>query len=1066
MSSPNILTDAGARPTKPTKYVPININRWITGLWTQRNPLRDPSDRISELYYHGRPDAFIDGENIEITNKLTPARRPGLKPFSSQIIPESPDFFYSFKQLSTDGTGSTVKVVVDTPSNLYWLTPTTISTIWAKSAGASQTSCLGVGHYMYFGDGVEQKKWDGTTVWNWGIAAPTAAPTLNAVESGSAATKWQANTNFTTMGLLDDGTNVQQLISVNADGSNPNSQFGTSGNGQPSWNQAGGGTTTDGTVTWTNRGPVGLWQPNSVYSNFSNVGTLTNPCVIYDPASGALYGNTNAGGASGTSGAGRPNFTGVNGGTIKDNGGNNGTGISWFCINAPAPGVWQPSHTYTQIGTVSGNDSNCSVTEPISMAKAYDATSNSFTQEIFWQVATTGGTSGVGGTAPQWGTQVGNITTPDGQLSWLCLGSKTRQTNTNYIAWALGQQIFSVIKDTNNNFQVCTTGGLSSNTATASITWATTYGDTTNDGAVIWTCVGKSLSWTANRIWHLPATGFAPPQPSQSYGGSSIVGTSDNDVIFVINSGESGSGAEPTWNPIGQTTTDNTITWYNQAPFSSQSLVWKTSIGYVFSFKARSANDPYVTTTPPGQNVPLGPPLGSADGSISSASAATALVGANTGAVVTVSGLGSTDPQVDTIEIYRTLDGGSSYFFLTDIVAPPAINGVAQPWSFQDTIPDSDLNQLILAPVDGANNPPPQGLTNLEYHYNRVWGSVGSIVYYSNGPITQTATGPVIQVGNGFTAFQVSSNYVSFPGLVKRLYSTSSSLLVFTTSGLFAIVGSPTTAGFFGQPFNLRLPISSYNAVHDDGGVYYLITADRQCATLDINSGVSQIGYPIGVDLSTFNPANVYVTYHRSGSQDDAVFVADGSTGWYRGNPHLAPDGGVGGAPVWSPKANIVGGCKAVQSIETEEGIFQLLVGSVLPNQPVLVRDLNTFQDNFQSYPAHFTMGGIVLAQPGQIAEIAFLSVATTTQGSLPTLSIMFDEIAAPPGEFLDIPRPVSEPPLLPVSQSYRNNRYYLNNIQSPAWCLNMQIRMDFPAEGFENEILGLTIYAAVKVND
>ncbi len=359
---------------------------------------------------------------------------------------------------------------------------------------AGQSYFQGVGNTLYFGDGIDLKKWDGTNTWNWGSTAPLAAPGVTITPSGSSAVLWQANIVYPTMGLLvDSNGNVQQVVSVNASGTN-STRYGTTGNGQPAWNGALSGTTTDNTVTWTNRGPVGLWTPSTLYNNFSVGGTLANPCVIYDPATDALYGNTNPGPSSGTSGTTRPKFTGVNGSKVSDNTG--GGGITWFCIKAK-PGIWQASHVYQTIGSLSNNDVNCSIVEPITLLPTY----NPATQPTVWQPATTGGTSGAGGTNPVWATTAGQQAT-DGDLIWVCQGPATRATLTAYTQWrGSGQLLFSVIKDSNNNFQVCIKSGTSSATATGSITWGTNYGDQTADGTALWVCVGPSMTWVASTIW-------------------------------------------------------------------------------------------------------------------------------------------------------------------------------------------------------------------------------------------------------------------------------------------------------------------------------------------------------------------------------------------------------------------------------------------------------------------------------------------------------------------------------------------------------------------------------------
>jgi hypothetical protein len=71
------------------------------------------------------------------------------------------------------------------------------------------------------------------------------------------------------------------------------------------------------------------------------------------------------------------------------------------------------------------------------------------------------------------------------------------------------------------------------------------------------------------------------------------------------------------------------------------------------------------------------------------------------------------------------------------------------------------------------------------------------------------------------------------------------------------------------------------------------------------------MGGPIADKLQNFDSNKTYVTVHESGN-DNAIFVADGITGWYRLNPSQFPNG----TQVWSPFATATGGAGAVLSIE------------------------------------------------------------------------------------------------------------------------------------------------------
>ena len=150
-------------------------------------------------------------------------------------------------------------------------------------------------------------------------------------------------------------------------------------------------------------------------------------------------------------------------------------------------------------------------------------------------------------------------------------------------------------------------------------------------------------------------------------------------------------------------------------------------------------------------------------------------------------------------------------------------------------------------------------------------------------------------------------------------------ILVLTVSDIYLISGT-TTVAFSPAPFLKGVGLLYYDAMAVMGSIITMYTSDKQLLSLDPNSGVSEVGFPIGNLLSTapFDPSTTYVSWHVSGSTDKALFVSDGATGWYRMAPSAAPESGL----TWSPFATLVGGCSAVQSIEVSPGIFRLLIGA------------------------------------------------------------------------------------------------------------------------------------------
>lgn len=1147
----NQLQQAGSQQGS---YVPLFTDRFFLGLVTNRNKLRSPLGAYYSKFISAN-DALIDGTNTEVCNRLTLIRRPGntagLSPYlSGGNVGDVPDSFYSFHEIT-----GTVRVFIDTPSNVYLLGTSAIPSIFQKGAAAGQAYFQGVGQALYIGDTVEEQKWldfgsgnpgnsfssisntsltsnvatitainnyavgqtvtiqnttngsgafNGTflitavtsttfqyalihvdigsasdtgtasATWNWGIVAPTNAPTLTITQTGSSAVNWQANTWFSTMGILIDANGVaEQLVSVNADGSNPSSQYGLSGNGQPAWNQTPGGTTSDNTITWTNYGPVGVWKPSTSYSGFSSAGGGGSaPGMIYDAASGGFYANSY--GTAKTSGATKPPFSGL--GTIggahyqePNNGPNWVLYGNAFSGSSPNLFKWRPGHVYPTLPPFSGNTlPDGLIIEPYApppLGQPYP------TNQIVYAQISGGGTSKATPYAP-WGAAAtpAGVQTIDNQLKWVSLGSSTWAANTPYSAWiSPNQTAFNCVVDTAGCLQVCNKTGTSGNSAPwivwqashlyaagntitdtngfiQSVTtggtsgtpthpaWNTTIGGTTSDNTVTWTNVGyaygsvtpdnttswtniglaSGATWTANQSYYYPKGGFTLPVPSTNpYGGADILDTNGN-VEFTIVTGVSG-GSAPAWNAtqFGYTT-DNTVVWIDNGAIVQGGIGWSTGYSYVYSFAARSVSDPWLSsTTAPlglgdanslvngplsGQPYVLPAPTGSADATVSTASPAVSFASTNNGAIITVKGFGSTDPQVDTIYIYRTSDGGTTYFLLTKITAPAPIGGVAQPWVFHDAIPDSPnatsdgLQTLTVAPLNHFSDPPPVGLINLVQHLGRIFGSVGATVFCSEGPLVGGSSQPP---GNGFTQFN-PGQYWAFPSLVTKLVPTASGLFVFTTSDLYIISGGPSATSLFSGILIPGLGLSSFNACTTSGNVIYLLTADNQLVSLDPNMGVSEIGVGIGDKINAISPTAAYVAFLIQGSNDKALYVGNGSTGWFRCNPNLAPDSPISG-PVWSPFATIAGGngCGALAALEYSPGKHALLIGSTSSGNPILVRDstFTTFSDNGTAYPSWATVGSIVLAEPGQLAELGFITCDFIKTGKSPIVSVLLDEI-------------------------------------------------------------------------
>ena len=473
----------------------------------------------------------------------------------------------------------------------------------------------------------------------------------------------------------------------------------------------------------------------------------------------------------------------------------------------------------------------------------------------------------------------------------------------------------------------------------------------------------------------------------------------------------------------------------------------------------------------------------SASGGFSSATP----VGAATGnfsskAYVGVPVVASADPQVNQIWVFRTLDGGATYFALPSNPYPNTTTTI------QDSNLDASLLLTALADVTGLNTPPPSAFSAFSYYQGRIWGSVGNVVYYSSGP----DLGNIL--GNGNEGVP-PKYFFTFPSAIVRTVPITiaaanfSMLVVCTVSDIYAIYGNGSAAAalsgtgitpYFAAPLLANVGLADYNALDVRGGIIYMLTSDgraikfnpsAQTIYLDPEKAIDEIGFPIGAappgitltggTLASFTPSASYVTWHGAGSADQALYVADGSTGWFRCNTNTMPDGGA----VWSCKRNILGGCSAVQSIETSPGVHQLLIGPPSSGGEVLFRDLTQNSDNGGAYEAFARIGAIVLAQPGQTAELDFFTFDFYATGSEPGISVLYDNLDT---AFTTLPNYVPDPAQLVAASDVYNNRYYARQAtggtQGSAACRWLQLKVDFGnGDTVQNELLSFSIYGQVE---
>jgi hypothetical protein len=1145
----NQLAMAGgqSQKNKARKYAPIWVNRFISGYWPNRNPLRDAAlPVLQEKFYGSLNDALIDGLNCELNTKSELARRFGNSVYNTNTA-NAQQRFYSFPVFGNNSTASYQRVLSSSATQITDITNNGDSLVYFKPSGAQKTVFQAIGDTCFFSDTVAPKQllssvysWTASTSYtpgifitdtnnnlqkNLGIAVVITFVSVAITASGPTLEITYTGTSTILPGMTVYFTGLQTATWLN--GTSCVVTGISAGSFVAPINAPAYANTADSGVAYSSTPAVAVQDLNNAvltsnvltlqvrekfgYTGLITVGTVLNISGIVNPNYLFLNGTTLTVSSitytltinvSGTYTHANVSQQGISGGQVSYN------------VTTNVSGSSQPAWLSTYQGITIDNGTawlysgpavrNVGITAPTAppvvantpaapQGSAWVASTYYFPSQVMFdpvtsslQQLTQAGTTNA--TVPSFSATAG-VSTTDGTAHWVSLGTATRSTNAAYTVnqyimatWnktvitgysmpnfkqvdytqnVRGAPIYSTVSY--SAFYQCTTAGTTSTTATGSISWPLSGNYT--DGTAIWTFTGLEVTRTssASASPSVNSTTFTPGNITNSelvslagsltttYSLSAPINDGTNFEIVTV-AGKSGSSA-PTWSTTtGGSTTDNGINWTNGG--SSGTLANTGSWFYAYA---------YLSSTTP---------------DVSSASTIAAPVTRGANSWISISGLTSTDPQVDTIRIYRSLQQvasvtqvtGSELFWIADIPMPSALT-----WDFVDSSNDppnagATMNTFIIADTVGTNAPAPAAITNFVYYLGRLWGSIGNTVYASAGP-------DVLNGGNPFTAFP-AVNFMDFPATVVRMVASSQGLMVYTSNGVQVITGTGISgiAGVSG--FTTFVPVSyadnislgGYDCLAVDGATTYIYTVDRNLVSLS-SSGLSWISTAIANKLKSsftlpdgtvvnFTPSTSYLTWYVNGD-DYGLFISDGSYGWFRMMPSTSPDAGN---MVWSPFAEISGGVSAVQSIETTIGVHNLLIGPGVSGN-ILKRDFTVNTDNGTTFSWYATFGSIVLAHPGEVALIQAITVDSVFTGSHPSIIVYFDEISnsttAISHTYTDY---VSDPYNTPQSNTVYADRFYMSDEPSAvAVCRHLQITIQFPAEDAANTVLSNTIIGATE---
>jgi hypothetical protein len=410
------------------------------------------------------------------------------------------------------------------------------------------------------------------------------------------------------------------------------------------------------------------------------------------------------------------------------------------------------------------------------------------------------------------------------------------------------------------------------------------------------------------------------------------------------------------------------------------------------------------------------------------------------------------------VEIYRVSDGGGIYLFAGAVTNP----GANLPWTYNDFTTDADLDILSIAPQNHLNDPPPGAPgstiptagTILAFWQGRLWMVVGNYLYFDAGPDCEN--------GLSHEAWPPANRF-QFAGPIFAAVPTADGvgLLVYLADRVCAVLGGPETISFYPTDALSNFGITNPNAIFKDKSIIGQFTTQGQYIDL-IELNDRETGHNVADYLqANFPPASTYVTMHRNGL-DVGVFLSNGSNQILRFGPNV-PSWSVPYYPVGG-----VGALKSIETSVGIFSLMMAPPtggGYLLARNLNTWQDNG---ENYAN--CYVTVGNITMSQPGAelfpLRHVVgyFDAVGSLTGGgsSYPTISILPNEVSGTTGiGFIELPEALQEPPIGQTQPSttllaLRWPVDMMNSQLASLFVHHLQCRIEFAPENAPNTLKSL----------
>lgn len=238
---------------------------------------------------------------------------------------------------------------------------------------------------------------------------------------------------------------------------------------------------------------------------------------------------------------------------------------------------------------------------------------------------------------------------------------------------------------------------------------------------------------------------------------------------------------------------------------------------------------------------------------------------------------------IPSIEIFRTSDGGGTFYHVETITNPGAgtFTYSDDSGTAGDPLPDSSLNQGFWAPDLHSNATPkstvrpdasgtyPDRCTRPAYFAGRIWYGIRNVLFFSN--FEEQVEGVPLESFNDDPIF---GNFLKFPHLIRYIIPTRTSLIIVTEKQVLAITGNSRATFDFsiihtnlgGHPNHPQ----AFVAVDDDA---YFLSAESKIVKVTIGREPQFVSDAIAQPLiaAISGTDTIQLLHYRQGTADWVV---------------------------------------------------------------------------------------------------------------------------------------------------------------------------------------------------